>query len=148
MHGWCVGMLACLYRASWCSLPAMMNNTACYYYYQCNTQTNGNPPSGTLVSLKHLSLFCIPFFVLHTITLICFGDYQAVVPHSPGGRQGVLSCMVKLISPARLLQRYQFDSGYPGTPYGTYRGRVHKIDRDREERVRSASRSNASHLHV
>jgi hypothetical protein len=28
-----VGMLACLYRASWCSLPAMMNNTACYYYY-------------------------------------------------------------------------------------------------------------------
>jgi hypothetical protein len=26
-------MLACLYRASWCSLPAMMNNTACYYYY-------------------------------------------------------------------------------------------------------------------
>ena len=27
-----VGMLACLYRASWCSLPAMINNTACYYY--------------------------------------------------------------------------------------------------------------------
>ena len=27
-----VGMLACLYRASWCSLPAMMNNTACYCY--------------------------------------------------------------------------------------------------------------------
>jgi hypothetical protein len=31
-----VGMLACLYRASWCSLSAMMDNAACkYYYYYC-----------------------------------------------------------------------------------------------------------------
>jgi hypothetical protein len=28
-----VGTLGCLYRASGCSLPAMMNNAACYYYY-------------------------------------------------------------------------------------------------------------------
>jgi hypothetical protein len=55
-----VGMLACLYRASWCSLPAMVNNTACYYYYKPHTMHSASAAKadGCLCHSVGVCLFC------------------------------------------------------------------------------------------
>ena len=42
-------------------------------------------PLSTFLCFTYLSLFYTPS------PKFCFGDYQAAIPHPPGGRQGVLS---------------------------------------------------------
>ena len=49
---------------------------------------HGNPRVDPWFSIKHVSFWSLT--LLHTITSFCFGDYQAAIPHPPGGRQGVL----------------------------------------------------------